>query len=126
MQVSPELVQWLANGERGVSSNTMVTHLCGIDATGDWGADHPHDPDDLSRCRKLLEQVPELAPMLPRMATCLPGWGALVWRWQELCDLMDEEAPEWRTGKGSAPKTFALMRSLIKGARAGNAPGGLP
>lgn len=115
----PNLIQWLANGERGISSNTIVTHLTGINAMGQWGRrDHPHDPGDLSRCRLLLEQVPELRmPFVAHMATCSPVWAALTRAWDELCALMDEEAPHWRDGRGSAPKTYRRMSELIDGAR---------
>lgn len=114
--VSDELVRWLANGRRGISSNAIVTHLTGIDADGryGWPGDHPHDPDDLWRCRLLLEQVPELRHELPRMASRSGVWAELVEHWQELCDLMDAEAPEWYSGKGSAPRTYALMKRLIR------------
>jgi hypothetical protein len=116
--VTSDLVNWLACGARGISSNTMVTHLCGINAMGAWGSrDHPHDPDDLSRCRKLLAAVPLLVPLLPRMASCSPEWAALVTHWDELCALMDEESPRWSDGIGSAPKTYRRMRELIDGAR---------
>jgi hypothetical protein len=118
MSIPDSLVRWLASGQRGISSNTMVTHLTGIDAMGQWSRrDHPHDPDDLHRCRLLLEEVTYLQLMLPRMATCSPAWAALVEHWQELCDLMDKEAPHWKDGHGSAPKTYARMRELIEGAR---------
>lgn len=117
MEVSNELIAWLASGKRGVSSNTMVTHLTGITAER-LPLSHPLDPDDLHRCRLLLEQVPELQPQLPRMATLSPQWAALVAHWQELCELMDREAPEWRAGRGKAPVTYARMRALLYGARA--------
>lgn len=117
MEVSNELINWLAAGKRGVSSNTMVTHITGITAERP-PLSHPWDPDDLHRCRLLLEQVPELQPQLPRMATLSPHWAALVAHWQELCDLMDSEAPEWRAGRARAPKTYARMRELLDGVRA--------
>lgn len=73
---------------------------------------HPHDPDDFARCRKLLEAVPELAPRLNEMKAASSVWASLVEAWDELCRLMDEEAPEWREGKGSSPKTYARMKAL--------------
>jgi hypothetical protein len=118
LQSNPALVRWLASGERGISSNTIVQHLTGLKTMRDGYMSHPYDPDDLSRCRKLLEAVPLLKLMLPGMATCSPEWAALVARWDELCSLMDEEAPRWNEGIGSAPKTYELMASLRKNARA--------
>lgn len=115
-RMQENLMRWLAGGERGISSNTMVTHLTGVDCMGRWGhMDNPSDPADLRRGRKLLMQVPELQPLFPRMATCSGPWAELVAHWQELCDLMGDEAP--RDGQGSAPKTYKRMRELIDAGR---------
>jgi hypothetical protein len=110
------LVEWLAGGERGISSNTMVTHLFGINALGDWPwPSHPHDPADLRRCRLLIQQVPEVGRELPRMATCSAEWAALVAHWDELCALLDKEL---RDPRRSAPLTYRRMRELIESATA--------
>jgi hypothetical protein len=117
--LSPEAVDWLANGKRGISSNTIFTHLTGIDAMGGWGGrSHPHDPADLWRCRLLLEQVPEFGERLCEMKTASPVWARLVAKWGELCALMDREAPNWRNGEGFAPDTYHAMRLLIEGKNA--------
>jgi hypothetical protein len=114
---SAQLIDWLANGERGISSNTMVQHLTGIKTLRGFRGSHPLDPDDMTRCRYLIEDVPEIAEAFPRMATCSPEWAALVEHWQEICDLMDREAPKWRDNQGSAPQTYKLMEQLFNGAR---------
>jgi hypothetical protein len=44
------------------------------------------------------------------MATCSPVWARIVDAWDELCDLMDAEAPEWRRGDCSAPLTCELLK----------------
>ena len=113
--LSPDAAAWLASGERGVSSNTMFEYLTGVKATRGWGRSHPHDPGDFRRCRLLLERVPELVPLLPRMAEVSPVWAALVAGWDSLCATMDAECPYWRTGRGgSAPKTYEMMRAIRK------------
>lgn len=117
MPHSEALVEWLANGERGISSNTMVTHLLGINALKDWIPDHPWDPSDLGRCRKLMEQVPEIAERFPGMATCTTAWRHLVESWDELCRTMDKEAPNWREGYGVAPRTYSMMQQILERAR---------
>lgn len=114
-KLSDNAIRWLANGERGVSSNTIFTHLTGIDALYGWDPSHPHDPDDLYRCRLLLQQVPELRARLHEMATCSPVWARLVAHWDELCELMDAEAPDWPKRGSRAPKTYRRMRELIDG-----------
>ena len=110
------LVEWLAGGRRGLSSDQIVTSLTGLDALGErWGdyaPHHPHDPADLARCRRLLDAVPALKREFHRMAAVSKEWAALVPVWDELCALMDEEAPDWERGKGEAPRTFERMQEL--------------
>ena len=117
----PGLFQWLANGKRGISSETMVQHLTGVDVLGDWHMSHPHDPDDLDRCLQLLEAVPALRQMLPKMATASPAWAALVAHWDDVeqCHL-EEVGLRW-TKACTAPKTYALMESVLAGAKTGAA-----
>lgn len=110
------LQRWLMVGERGESSNAIVAHLRGL--PGLRKTAHPHDPDDLKRCLKLLEEVPELKADFPKMRFVSPTWGALVEHWTELTALFFEEGGEnWRTGPWSAPRTFVRMQQLIEGAR---------
>lgn len=110
--LSRDAVEWLAVGQRGASSESMFHRFTGL-AGLDQGA-YPHDPADFKRCRLLLEQVPEFAPMLPLMSDVSPAWAGLVQNWATLCDQMDAESPEWREDKGSAPETFRLMRLAVK------------
>lgn len=105
--LSMEATKWLASGARGISSNTIFTVLTGVDAMRDWGMDHPHDPADFNRCRMLLEQVPELVPLLPRMKDVSPVWAALVERWDDICDCMNKKPND----------TYDLMRFVIDGAK---------
>lgn len=102
---------WLRTGERGISSEAIFSHLTGIPVCG-GRLQPPADPDDLCRCRLLLEAVPAFRTDLHRMAEVSEEWAALVDRWDELCATMDREAPEWRDGRGSAPETYAIMRAL--------------
>lgn len=108
----PDLLGWLANGERGISSDTIVQHLTGIKTLGNWGKDIPYDPADLRRCRLLLERVPALRERFPAMASCSAAWERFVERWDELCALFDAECPDWRDGKGEAQQTYELMTRL--------------
>lgn len=111
-------IEWLACGHRGLSSNTLFTFLTGVSAEKENdGHNYPHDPDDLSRCRRLLETCPDLVSCLPRVAAAGPEWRVLIQRWDEVCGLMDQEAPRWREGQGDCPRTYALMRSIFETAR---------
>jgi hypothetical protein len=111
------LVEWLASGSRGISSNTIVQHLTGWPAAQDWYPDIPQDPGDLDRCLRLLAEVPLLRVMLPDMRTCSPMWNTLMDHWDEIeaCHL-EEVGLGWTKAK-SAPKTYQLMRSVIDSAR---------
>jgi len=104
--------EWLATGRQGTSSLTIFSRMTGKEIERE---DHPHDPDDLCRCRRLLDEVPEFQPRLPEMAAVSPVWAGLVSAWDELCVLMDEEAPDWRVGKGRTPKTNTRMKAIIEG-----------
>ena len=112
------MVAWLAGGRRGISSNSIFSHLTGMDARAGWARPSaPLYPVDLGRCRRLLDACPELRAALPRMAELSPTWAALVAEWDELCALMDEENPGWRDGWGAAPRTYHRMQALRESAR---------
>lgn len=117
LNLSDNAVMWLATGERGLSSETLFTFLTGVDAEGDHGHNHPWDVADLCRCRLLLDQCPELVSCLPRVAAAGQEWSALVARWDELCAVMDDENPDWRRSWRATPKTYALMKEIINGAK---------
>ena len=114
----PAAVRWLANGERGMSSEAIAERMTGVPVGRPPWPDyprHPRDPDDLRRCRLLLEVVPEWEARLGEMADVSPEWAGLVERWAEVCALMDEEVPDWRTTRtGRAPRTYRLMMDLMR------------
>jgi hypothetical protein len=111
----PGADEWLREGERGISSEAIFSHLTGVRVLGrHWQLTPPADPDDFRRCRQLLEAVPAFRTELPRMAELGPQWAAIVGHWEELCALMDSEAPGWRDPAvtGRAPLTYARMRQI--------------
>ena len=110
-----QVIDWLANGEVGMSSKCMAMWLAFGKRTRDaWGG-YPHDPDDMDRCLKLLHHAPALRERLPKMAEINKTWAALVARWDEIEAMqMDEIGLGWVKAK-SAPKTYALMREVIDG-----------
>lgn len=105
---------WLAGGERGLSSECMVSTLTGVPVSR-FGStsDFPRDPSDLVRCEKLLRTVPLARPYLPTMATVSDTWAALVEHWDELVGLIEEEVPGAFGGaEGMAPRAYERMREL--------------
>jgi hypothetical protein len=107
---------WLARGERGLSSESIVEAVTG-ERIGRYerGVNHPHDPGDLRRCILLIEHVPLVALVFKdAMRDKSPEWKALVAAWDDLVALFREEEAE---NTGRAPRTYALMREMLEGAR---------
>lgn len=114
IEVPQSVLNWLARGERGISSETIVEALWKIPLTGKWGMSHPHDPSDLRRCLLLLQASPETAARISDMALVSPEWERLVARWRELESMFREEIPNiWDCFGWSAPKTYAAMRATL-------------
>lgn len=109
------VINWIANGEVGVSSKCMAMWLAFGKLTKDAFDCYPHDPDDMDRCLKLLHHAPGLRERLPKMAEVNKTWAALVARWDEIEAMqMDEIGLNWTKAR-RAPKTHALMREVIDG-----------
>lgn len=113
---------WVESGGIGSSSNFMLFKFTGFnalswlkhdDASTPAEVAYPHDPDDLSRCRILLEAEPRFKSMLTELTKSSLVWESLIGRWDQICCSMDDECPEWLSGLGSAPKTYALMQQAI-------------
>lgn len=104
--MSKQAQEWLLRGERGMSSDTMFAVLSGSEIKD---KSYPHDPSDLRRCRLLLDQVPEFAGRVGEIASVSKEWAGLVDVWELLCTTMDAEC-DWRSGTGSAPRTYNMMQ----------------
>lgn len=114
-ELSAAASEWLARGERGMSSEAMFQTLTGAKVCRDHrdGKEHPYDPADFRRCRLLLEQVPGLSANLVKMRAVSPAWRALIDGWAEICAAMDAEDPDWRTKPYRAPHTYQLIQQAI-------------
>jgi len=114
--LSEAAVRWLAVGEQGSSSMVMFAVITGVrpDPMREGDTSYPHDPDDLSRCRLLLEQVPELADNLEKLSAVSPVWERIVNAWDQLCALMDDECPDWRDSPRGMRGTAAMLRAVAE------------
>lgn len=113
--MSQAIIEWLANGETGMSSRNIAFYL-GFGIIPKREAYFaPSDPSDLCRCLKLLEVAPELRKDLPKMAGLSKHWQRIVDRWEDVekC-FLEEVGHDWSKGK-TAPKTFALMKEIYCG-----------
>ncbi len=110
MQITPNINEWLASGERGISSEAIVSHLTGINIVAKhWFSTHPSDPGDLRRCALLIEAAPEIKSELPRMAEVSEVWKRLVGEWDNLVEMLHKENKEHN---GVCSKTFERMKAL--------------
>jgi hypothetical protein len=107
MSEREKALNWLAIGEVGTSSKTIACRLLNLPNSREY---HPSDPDDLSRCIKLLNSVPEFRERLDEMKVVSPAWKALVEHWEEVEALFHSEMRGQRCGR--APKTYERMKEL--------------
>jgi hypothetical protein len=121
------ILRWLGESQGvGMSSKTIA-----LTALGEMPNPpcYPHDPDDFSRCRRLLATIPYAKRGLEKLGVDGgPVWKALAARWGEI-DAQFEESE--RGGWKDDGKCYHLMRSIIdpaqgwSGAAVGTA-GGTP
>lgn len=110
--LNSDVVEWMRSGERGTSSEAIVSRLTGC-PMGRKDFPYPRDPDDLRRCVLLLEACPTLAERFGEMASASPTWSRMVASWSTLVATFDAEKPGWRKGwKGPATKTYNAMFAL--------------
>lgn len=103
---------WMANGERGMSSEAMWRCFMN-DRNG--GNSHPHDPDDFKRCYKLLECVPEWKEKhnLRKLKRLSQQWSNLVDNWDKLTEMYEENVKtNWKEYKRIG--MYEFMQKLIK------------
>jgi len=101
---------WIANGEVGQSSKTMWN--CFMNSTKPYPVNHPHDPDDFSRCYKLLQAIPEWRKDLDRMKPLSKQWSNLVDNWDKLTDMYElNKKQDWKKSKTIG--MYEFMQILI-------------
>ena len=82
---------WIANGHVGMSSKTMWNFFMKNEK---FPINHPYDPDDFSRCYKLLEAVPEWKILVPGLTTLSKEWKALAENWDKLTEMYEQNIRE--------------------------------
>lgn len=104
--VKEKAMWWIANGHVGMSSRTMWNCLIG---NSDFPVNHPYDPDDFSRCWKLLEAVPEWENELHKLKKLSRQWSNLVDNWDKLSEFY-EDMRKVKKANGM----YEFMQPLIK------------
>ncbi|MBX3579981.1 MAG: hypothetical protein KF723_22485 [Rhizobiaceae bacterium] len=101
--------QWRRSSDTGQSSIAIWEVMTGVPTPR---TDHPHDPDDLGRCLRLLDLIPEWKPRLNLMCGLSKYWDALVQRWPEI-EASYQAKISKPVGAGNWGKTYSLMRSIL-------------
>lgn len=110
---------WLALGERGLSSEAIFHFLTGTPVGRPWGPHlhAPSDPADFRRCQLLLEQVPLAGLAFSQMRAASPEWSRLVDAWDEIHQAIESEVPDYMHTRsdGLARKGYQLMKRVLAG-----------
>lgn len=113
MTLESKCIDWLIQGEKGISSEAMCAAVLGRKPERRWPGNWPHDPDDLKRCLLFLKAVPEARDHLDKVAKINATWRRLIARWDELESAFNAEVPDVKA-RWSAPKTYELMQKIIE------------
>ena len=98
---------WLANGERGMSSDAIYARLGQTNIYATNHLSHPIDPADFRRCYLLLKTVPEWRKKLQKMKSVSDVWANLVDNWDRLTEMLEEQM---KTNKPNG--MYELMKKL--------------
>ena len=108
-EVKERAMWWIANGEHGMSSETMWNCFMKNKA---FPINHPYDPDDFSRCYKLLEAIPEWKTELHKLKQLSGEWSSLVDNWDKLTEMFEENIKtDWKNSKKIG--MYEFMQTLI-------------
>lgn len=91
---------WMTNGERGISSETMICVCYNIDPKDmmrGFGYSHPLDADDFRRCWLLVKAVPEIKARFVALSLVSPEWKALVAEWDALTQMFEAKSENFHT-----------------------------
>lgn len=94
--VQEKMMFWLAQGERGISSEVMFQKLSGQDL-GQPHPSPPRDPDDFRRCYLLLKTIPEWKTELHKLKNLSAVWTNLVNNWDMLTKMLEEQMETKKT-----------------------------
>lgn len=101
---------WLAYCETGLSSKTMWNYFMQKQISP---ANHPYDPDDFSRCYKLLIAVPEWKNRILELSKLSPQWKNLSENWDKLTEMYEQNVKEnWINSDKIG--MYEFMQTLIK------------
>ena len=114
MSLERKVLQWLASGQSGLSSEVMAFTAVDIEQVGKFTLYHyPLDPADLNRCIMLVDTIPEIREHFPKIASLSPRWKAIIDNWDELTATFLLEAGFNWIKSHRAPQTYLRMKQLL-------------
>ena len=108
-----KVLDWLSNGEVGVSSNAMAMASLSRVPHPVFDTMHPLDPSDFRRCLLLARQIPEAKTVGAKLLAELDKfkWKQIYEHWDEIeASLVSELGDD--LNHGTCPLTYDLMQSL--------------
>jgi hypothetical protein len=108
--IEARVLTWALTGETGASSKCLAAHLTGNECDGNY----PHDGGDFGKCIGLLNAVPELRPLLPKMAEVNRYWAALVPEWNRIEALSGDYEKQYKAIQGVIRPIEDADRSVIR------------
>jgi len=116
-KIPAAVVEWLRNGQRGLSSEALCKHFFGELAFGvmaNAGEHHPADPADLNRCLMFLDAAfgTRTPVQMDSVRSISPYWDAYVDHWTELVSLFEKESGYEKHGFLKALETYNLMERI--------------
>lgn len=106
--------QWIIEGEVGTSSRTIWAVMMSIVTEPRRCNQHydiPHDPDDFSRCYKLIKLFPEWKERLQEVSTVFPKWIPYIREWDKLSKLYLKCVKDWHKHWN---EMYDFMRELYR------------
>lgn len=113
--MNKKILDWLANGETGISSRAIAYKMLGVRSTKEWDS-HPKDPDDFRRCLLLVDRVPGIRKKIGKMRRVSRFWRELIDHWDDIEKCFKIEVPNYSGNcLGSrAPMTYDLMQKIYE------------
>lgn len=95
--VIQKALNWIWTWETWNSSKTMWNCIIW---NKDFSISHPYDPDDFSRCYKLLQAVPEWKGELHKLKILSKERSNLIDNWDKLTEMYEQNVKEnWKNHK---------------------------
>jgi len=91
------LLEWIAGDRIGISSKTIWGAIMGVEVDRD---DKPYDPDDFSRCWKLVKRCNITKEQLEKVVDKYPYWKPYIDNWEKLTQMYERNRVEkWKNSK---------------------------